>query len=57
MKIRLLSNYGFALSGSLLDLPESEAKRLIDECRAVPDLHKDIDKPSKDKMVRKTKRK
>ena len=54
MRIRLIENYGYMLAGSMPDLPDHDAMRLIMQNKAIQisDPHKSIDTAPKDKMVR-----
>ena len=59
MRIRLIENVGYMLIGSMPVVEDSIARALIANNQAVEfDPHiKDIEKPTKDKMVRNIKRK
>lgn len=58
MRIRLIENVGFMLKGSTPSVSEAEGLKLIELGLAVStDSHKSIDKPTKDKMIRKRKTK
>lgn len=61
MRIRLIDNYGFMLRGSTPNFEDNFAKKLISEGRAIAlsesDTHKALEKPNKDKMVRRGRKK